>query len=1474
MAIKRRLRGYSSIRLDLSHLRLFEAAVTGDFDDVLKGFVTGLDRPYLVRGFDVVGNSADYQSDARALRLKVADSVLLHSSATEAGTILRIPSNEADITINGSNPRVIGDWVQNAINYVSIDYRRTTDPNTVDATAAFSPTEKIEIQKSVPIGMILDYRIIISTTGFGNFMPLYRVQLFGGSSFQIQEISNSRPHFFRLGTGGAVPNPNHNFPWVTGGTPQTRVEGSPTIGSSELLSITKPWDRGDYAIKNLKDVFDAIFTRFKEITGSSFWYTGSTLSTGEASLNKLYFDSIGSKIVSSGKFALELKADIAVNNITTQNDAATLTENLDSTNPTFDIWVSSSRANPVYSVTNRESVGSIRTLTVSSTHNIEVGDTIVISGINSNYDGSHVAQAGTTGTTIVYNSLSFNESSTASGGTAELIDVGFLVTDRESVGFTRTLTTFSPHSYSADDIIIVDGVDPLYNGSFRLTAVSANTLSYSTSTFLSESFTSSGGTIRQQDGQGRAKKLIGNSILRLSQTSGAFSPGDSLSFRLSQTAPTINRSNDVAVISVPHAEVYRHTTPAITNLTVTNRETTATERVLTVGAHTVQIDDIVRVSGINIDYDGDFVVTDTTGTTISYDRFAAPLESSTASSGSVAQGSKFVATISGAIENNFNKNEAYMFILDDTPGLGQVGYAVQAVGSLSEAGSFLFDGLLASATILSIPNSVSAGPLSWDQDIYVKSIIGTRQYLIPHDATAAPPYDTYGPGTVDIPSSGYVAYIRLHRDLPLGSGIYNITNGVVVPNPVGQVYVGSDGSIQTLMAGDYVKVATDSDSKWFKINAAGQLLQQNEQTLVHLAPINYPNHVGVSLSVSKYRYDEIEVAQRQLMPDSSDVFWIAIREDRNSVPVVYLRDLELEAGEERDISDNTANNLLMYTGAMTESAVNPNYSKSIGDAAYAYEEYLNVEAIEPFQNIVYLQNGPGFGIQIGDILVSGVNTYTVAYPLDNKTFVAKESVSSLSTGAARYRRPSRAMDDTDNLTRGARKIDRTLARILTILDRPVYDESVFVQSIGMTSGADTAARAIRSGYWLESSSGGLAWVLAASNDGSAQFPLEVKDPLTGSDDTNRLLIHVISGTFNNGDTLTQAVPNATAASRVQNSDVEDVMLWGDDVTGQNIKLPPNTRTGISNNGSASPTLGQVQPYASYNAAANKGGGELLLIANDTPRECGIDFLEDSNSPGPARFINSTIENAATIKLVRPMPLFTRLRFRNLSTFGLPPIVAPSSVTLQSAYNGPQPSPSGSTITTVSGVPVTIQNPSLSEEVLRINGRLVLDQGAGTAILPSGDLGSSVGTGTNRFGQSHIGVLNVRSTPTGQFPGSDWKFRTAGVVTNSASFSNIYSETLPVNTSVKIRAEVMGRRTDVVGGYASFVVEALLAREGGSAAVIAAPVTTIVSMSPVAYAYSATIVASGSNFSVVVAGDTGHTVTWVSSISYQVVGTSS
>ena len=266
MSVRRQVNWLSQARVDVPHMRAVESAVANDFDELLRGLVTGAGNVYVVRGFELNMTSA-IGAASNGLQMLVASSSLLHGSSREAGTFFNVPAGTAPETLNSTvNPRVQGAFTPNAINYIGIEYVRQIDDTTNDQRYFWNPTSKDETTKTVPFARILDYRIVITTSIWAaNVVPIARVTTDVANN--VVDVTDQRPLLCRLGTAGRqAPNPAYEFPWNN--QPEGRVENPPT----STLSSVNPFRGGDKGIYSLKEWMDAVMTSIKEIKGGVFWY--------------------------------------------------------------------------------------------------------------------------------------------------------------------------------------------------------------------------------------------------------------------------------------------------------------------------------------------------------------------------------------------------------------------------------------------------------------------------------------------------------------------------------------------------------------------------------------------------------------------------------------------------------------------------------------------------------------------------------------------------------------------------------------------------------------------------------------------------------------------------------------------------------------------------------------------------------------------------------------------------------------------------------------------------------------------------------------------------------------------------------------------------------------------------------------------------------------------------------------------------
>jgi len=259
-ALKRQQRWLSQQRISVPSIRALEASVASDFDSVLRDFMAGTTTAYLLKGFSINIGVSSFSQSADNLTVNTLNAAILHTLAIESGTLLKITGSATE-ALNTSNSRVSGSFVAGSANYISINFIRKADTST-DTSYFYDKNSETEFSKLLPQATLLDYKIIINITGFGNNVPVAIVTT--SASNVATQIVDSRQLFFRLGSGGTNPDAFNSYPWSQGRTEPGIITTS---------SATDPFTGADKNINVFKDWLDAVMTTLKEIKGTSYWYS-------------------------------------------------------------------------------------------------------------------------------------------------------------------------------------------------------------------------------------------------------------------------------------------------------------------------------------------------------------------------------------------------------------------------------------------------------------------------------------------------------------------------------------------------------------------------------------------------------------------------------------------------------------------------------------------------------------------------------------------------------------------------------------------------------------------------------------------------------------------------------------------------------------------------------------------------------------------------------------------------------------------------------------------------------------------------------------------------------------------------------------------------------------------------------------------------------------------------------------------------
>lgn len=355
MSVRRRQNFLGQQRIDVPHLKSVESAMSNDFDELISGLIIGEDKSYVIRGFQINMPGA-INASANGLQLLVENSAILHGASNESGTFYTVPTGTLPEILNSTtNTKVQGAFTPNTDNYIGIEFVRNVDDSTSDQVNFWNPTSNIEFSKTVPLAIILDYKIVISTSTFAsNVLPIAIVQT--DSSNNVISITDRRPLLYRLGVAGDQnPNPFYSYPWSAG-----RVETFYTSTSS----TSDPFSGGDKQITNMKDFFDALMTEFKNLKGTPFWYSenvgsilrtrqdvANTAFTGKGSVIHGAFDFQGTVagmtsnvIIKTVNTSSSANITITANSI---NNINTLISNYNAANPTNTVYLASGNGTQV-----------------------------------------------------------------------------------------------------------------------------------------------------------------------------------------------------------------------------------------------------------------------------------------------------------------------------------------------------------------------------------------------------------------------------------------------------------------------------------------------------------------------------------------------------------------------------------------------------------------------------------------------------------------------------------------------------------------------------------------------------------------------------------------------------------------------------------------------------------------------------------------------------------------------------------------------------------------------------------------------------------------------------------------------------------------------------------------------------------------------------------------------------------------------
>lgn len=273
------------------------------------------------------------------------------------------------------------------------------------------------------------------------------------------------------------------------------------------------------------------------------------------------------------------------------------------------------------------------------------------------------------------------------------------------------------------------------------------------------------------------------------------------------------------------------------------------------------------------------------------------------------------------IKNDKEWKDAVMSALKEIKGT-TYWYSVNTGGSLVKTKQDLANMMMTGIGDISHSETI-AGRLNWSNDIFFNFVGSRLTYKL--SANVATTHVTL--------SDDQAAYIKLVRGQAITPSLV-FTNSSSVVNSVGAV-----SWTNNVLAGDFIKQASENDTKYYKI------LTVNSSSQVTLTSSFQESSTGAGGALAHYAWGSYEtnaapstdrhvrVSLRKDVPFDEDTYWLFLRQDNaGAVARVYVRGSgfgELEQGERREISDNTSTDLLEYIGSPSENISEPDYTGAI-----------------------------------------------------------------------------------------------------------------------------------------------------------------------------------------------------------------------------------------------------------------------------------------------------------------------------------------------------------------------------------------------------------------------------------------------------------------------------------------------------------------------------------------------------------------
>lgn len=285
MAVLGRVLIGSQQRVDLTDFLAIDSYNAGDWKYFIKSITS---EPLILKGFEVI--DAPLSIGTNGISIKVSDSVLYHPNSSAGSFFYGLPEG------NALSAPLVPELRANSTNFI---YLVLTTQGVAQDSRAFWDIDLNggaggEFSQDVNTESVLKVEIGVSVSTFPEgAIPLCKVVM---GSTSISSIEDCRNMMFRLGKGGASPDPFNTYAWKS--EPSASYARNETPNFINNSSQPTPFAGGDKNINTMKEWMDAIMSKLLEISGTTFWYEG----TGGVSLPNIFDDALSSTIKSKGKW--------------------------------------------------------------------------------------------------------------------------------------------------------------------------------------------------------------------------------------------------------------------------------------------------------------------------------------------------------------------------------------------------------------------------------------------------------------------------------------------------------------------------------------------------------------------------------------------------------------------------------------------------------------------------------------------------------------------------------------------------------------------------------------------------------------------------------------------------------------------------------------------------------------------------------------------------------------------------------------------------------------------------------------------------------------------------------------------------------------------------------------------------------------------------------------------------------------------